>query len=283
MKELRGKVAVITGAGSGIGRALAVALGRHGARVAASDVKVDDVAQTAALVVATGAEVRHYVLDVTDAAAVQAHADQVVADFGHINLLINNAGVAMIGDVLDMSLADIGWVMDIDYWGVVHGTKAFLPHLISSGDGHLVNLSSLFGLMSAPSQSAYNSAKFAVRGFTEALRMEMLSAGHRVGVSCVHPGGIKTNVVRNSRTAGDVDHEAVVQRFDRLLAKTTADKAAQVILRGVQRNKARILVGADAHALDAVVRVLGPAYQRLVVAQTRRFLATGRAKVGSGR
>ncbi len=279
MKSLRGKVAVVTGAGSGIGRALAVALCEQGARLAISDVRADDVAETAALVAATGGEVRHFVLDMTDAAAVQAHASQVVAEFGCVNLVINNAGVAMIGDVLDMSLDDLAWVMNVNYWGVVHGSKAFLPHLITSGDGHLVNLSSVFGLMSVPSQSAYNAAKFAVRGFTEALRMEMVTGGHRVGVSCVHPGGIRTNVVRNSRTAGDVDHAAVARRFDRTLARTSAEKAAAVILRGVQRNRPRILVGADAHSLDAMVRLLGPAYQRLVTLQTKRFMAHSQSKV----
>jgi NAD(P)-dependent dehydrogenase (short-subunit alcohol dehydrogenase family) len=268
MREFDGRVAVVTGAGSGIGRALAVALARRGARLALSDVRAENVAATAALV--HGADVRHYPLDVADAAAVQAHADQVVADFGTVDLVINNAGVSLTGDVVDMDLADLGWVLDVDYWGVVHGTKAFLPHLIASR-GHIVNVSSVFGLMAVPSQSAYNAAKFAIRGFTEALRMEMTLAGTGVGVSCVLPGGVKTDVVRNSRVVGGVDHADLVATFDKALATTSADAAAEIILRGVQRDKARILVGRDARAIEAMTRLLGPAYMRLVVAQSRRL------------
>ncbi|HEX2306690.1 MAG TPA: SDR family NAD(P)-dependent oxidoreductase [Jatrophihabitantaceae bacterium] len=279
MREFDGRVAVVTGAGSGIGRALAIALARRGARLALSDVRTDDLAATAAFV--PGAEVRHYPLDVTDAAAVQAHADQVVADFGSVDMLINNAGVSLTGDVVDMGLPDLAWVLDVDYWGVVHGTKAFLPHVIASR-GHIVNISSVFGVMAVPSQSAYNAAKFAVRGFTEALRMEMTLAGTGVGVSCVLPGGIKTNVVRNSRVVGDVDHADLVATFDKALAATSADAAAEVILRGVQRDKARILVGRDARAIETMTRLLGPAYMRVVVAQSRR-LARRRAARAAAR
>jgi NAD(P)-dependent dehydrogenase (short-subunit alcohol dehydrogenase family) len=268
MRGFRDRVAVVTGAGSGIGRALAVALARRGARLALSDVRADDVVATAGLV--HGAEVRHYPLDVTAAAAVQAHADQVVADFGSVDLLINNAGVSLTGDVVDMDLADLAWVLEVDYWGVVHGTKAFLPHVIASR-GQIVNVSSVFGLIAVPSQSAYNAAKFAVRGFTEALRMEMTLAGTGVGVSCVLPGGVQTNVVRNARVVGDVDHADLVTTFDKALATTSADSAAEVILRGVQRDKARILVGRDARAIEAMTRLLGPGYMRVVVAQSRRL------------
>jgi NAD(P)-dependent dehydrogenase (short-subunit alcohol dehydrogenase family) len=268
VRDFYGRVAVVTGAGSGIGRALAHALARRGARLALSDLRAEDVAATAGSVPDT--EVRHYPLDVTDAVAVQAHADQVLADFGSVDLLINNAGVSLTGDVVDMNLADLAWVLDVDYWGVVHGTKAFLPHVIGTR-GHIVNISSVFGLMAVPSQSAYNAAKFAVRGFTEALRMEMTLADTGVGVSCVMPGGVKTDVVRNSRVVGDVDHADLVATFDKALATTSADAAAEVILRGVQRDKARILVGRDARAIEAMTRLLGPAYMRVVVVQSRRL------------
>ena len=268
MKDFQNRVAVVTGAGSGIGRALAVALARRGARLALSDVRADDAATTAEM--ASIAEVRHYPLDVTDAAAVHAHAHQVVADFGTVDLVINNAGVALTGDIVDMDLTDLAWVLDVDYWGMVHGTKAFLPHVIESR-GHIVNVSSVFGLMAVPSQSAYNAAKFAVRGFTEALRMEMTLAGTGVGISCVLPGGVKTNVVRNSRVVGGVDHADLVATFDKALATTSAETAAEVILRGVQRDKARILVGRDARAIEAMTRLLGPGYMRVVVAQSRRL------------
>ncbi len=138
-------------------------------------------------------------LDVTDRAAFLEYADAVVDEFGVVNIVVNNAGIAFTGDVEEMSFENIERIMDVDFWGVVNGTKAFLPHLIASGDGHLVNISSLFGLLSMPGQSAYNAAKFAVRGFTESLRQEMIIAGHPVQVTCVHPGGIKTAIVRNSR------------------------------------------------------------------------------------
>jgi NAD(P)-dependent dehydrogenase (short-subunit alcohol dehydrogenase family) len=282
VRDFDRRVAVVTGAGSGIGRALALALARRGARLALSDVRAEDVAATAGSVLDT--EVRHYPLDVTDAVAVQAHADQVLVDFGSVDLLINNAGVSLTGDVVDMNLADLAWVLDVDFWGVVHGTKAFLPHVIASR-GHIVNISSVFGLMAVPSQSAYNAAKFAVRGFTEALRMEMTLAGTGVGVSCVMPGGVKTDVVRNSRVVGDVDHADLVATFDKALATTSADAAAQVILRGVQRDKARILVGRDARTIEAMTRLLGPAYMRVVVAQSRRLarLRAARAERAAAR
>jgi NAD(P)-dependent dehydrogenase (short-subunit alcohol dehydrogenase family) len=262
VKRFADKVAVITGAGSGIGRALAVELAGRGARLALSDVDMVLVAETAALCEKEGAEARHYELDVADRAAVYAHAEEVVAEFGGVNLVVNNAGVALVAPVAVMGWEDLEWVMNIDYWGVVHGTKAFLPHLIASGDGHVVNISSVFGFVGVPTQSAYNSAKFAVRGFTEALRQEMLIERKPVGVSCVHPGGIQTNIVRNARASEGVNPARLRARFDRI-ALTTPDQAARIILRGVERNRSRILVGPDAYLLDAIPRILGASYQRL--------------------
>ncbi len=185
-----GKVCVITGAASGIGRALAYDLAKRGALLALSDVDDVGLAETARQAVRLGAQVRTDRLDVSDRPAVLAYADAVVAHFGVVNVVINNAGIAFTGDIEEMAFSDIEHVMNIDFWGVVNGTKAFLPYLIASGDGHVVNISSLFGLLATPSQGAYNAAKFAVRGFTEALRQEMLVAGHPVRVTCVHPGGV---------------------------------------------------------------------------------------------
>jgi NAD(P)-dependent dehydrogenase (short-subunit alcohol dehydrogenase family) len=268
-----GKTAVITGAGSGIGRALAVDLAGRGANLAISDVDATRVAETAAACDRAGVQVRHYALDVADRAAVLEHADQVMADFGRVNLVVNNAGVGLMANVVDMTWEDLDWLIGINFWGVVHGTKAFLPHLIASGDGHLVNVSSVFGLIGVPSQSAYNAAKFAVRGFTEALRQEMLIAEHPVAVSCVHPGGIRTNIARDARAGEDfspAEREKQAQDFERV-ARTTPEQAARTILRGVDRRKPRILIGPDAYVIAAAPRLLGAGYQRVTAAAVRRF------------
>lgn len=262
MKSLSGKVAVVTGAGSGIGRALAEELARRGARVAISDVNAAGLAYTASRCLEHGAEVHEQVLNVADRDAVLAYADAVASRFGTVNLVINNAGITMFGTAEETPFTDIEKVMDVDFWGVVNGSKAFLPHLIASGDGHLVNISSIFGLFGVPTQSSYNAAKFAVRGFTEALRQEMAIAGHPVGVTCVHPGGIKTDIVRNAASSAGDDTAALVEFFDRVLTHTTPETAAEVILRGVTRNQARVLIGLDAKVVDVVVRLLGASYQR---------------------
>ena len=175
MTHFTDKVAVVTGAGSGIGRALAVELARRGAKLAISDVDDHGLAQTLDLVKAQGADVRSDHLDVAERELVLAYADSVAEHFGRVNMVFNNAGIAFTGSVEEMSFKDVEKVMDVDFWGVVNGTKAFLPHLIASGDGHVINISSVFGLFAVPTQSAYNAAKFAVRGFTEALRQEMLT------------------------------------------------------------------------------------------------------------
>ena len=265
MTALAGKVVVITGAGSGIGRALARAAANHGARLALSDIDAAGLAETVRLL-GPAALVRTDQLDVRDRVAMAAYAASVAAELGGVDVVINNAGVSVTGNLLEVGYPDIEWVLDVNFWGVVNGTKEFLPYLIASGDGHLVNMSSLFGLMGVPRQSAYNAAKFAVRGFTESVRQEMLAARHPVRVSCVHPGGVKTSIVRNSRVAPGEDHAALVDFFDRRLARTSADRAAEVILAGMLAGKPRILVGADAKALHVLITVLGARYQRLAAA-----------------
>ncbi len=275
MRQFAGRTAVITGAGSGIGRALALDLAHRGARLALSDVDGDRVAETARQCTELNAKATAYALDVADRAAVLAHAEEVVADFGGVNLVINNAGVALVAPVLEMSWEDLDWVMNIDFWGVAHGTKAFLPHLIASGDGHLVNVSSVFGLVGVPTQSAYNAAKFAVRGFTEALRQEMAIARYPVGVSCVHPGGIRTNIVRDARAHADWEPSRLRENFDRIMPTSPA-KAARTILRGVEANRARILIGPDAYLFEAAARILGPLYQGITVGSSRLASLLGR-------
>jgi NAD(P)-dependent dehydrogenase (short-subunit alcohol dehydrogenase family) len=276
--SLAGKVVVITGAGSGIGRALALAAARQRARLAVSDIDTTGLAETVRLL--GDARMRSDQLDVRDRAAMSAYAASVAAEFGEVNVVINNAGVSLTGNVLDIDYPDIEWVMDINFWGVVNGSKEFLPYLIASGDGRLVNVSSLFGLLGVPGQSVYSAAKFAVRGFTESVRQEMLAGGLPVRVSCVHPGGVKTAIVCNSRLAPGEDRAALVDFFDRRLAKTTPDKAAETILAGVLAGKPRILVGADAKLLHPLVNVLGARYQRLVAGAAKRVLPPRTVRAG---
>ena len=263
MEGFAGKVAVVTGAGSGIGQALAIELARSGASVAISDVDTEGLAATEAQLKAIGAPVKADRLDVTEREAFELYADAVKAHFGKVNQIYNNAGIAFAGDIEVSQFKDIEKVMDVDFWGVVNGTKVFLPHLVESGDGHVINISSVFGLFSVPGQAAYNAAKFAVRGFTEALRQEMTAAGHPVKVTTVHPGGIKTDIARNMTTVEGLDKDELARTFNKKLASTSPEKAARIILDGVRKNRARVLVGPDAKALDLIVRITGSGYQRL--------------------
>lgn len=272
MKHFKDKVVVITGAGSGIGRALALDFAGRGARLALSDINEAGLAETVDAVKDKGAEVRSDRLDVADRAAFEAYATEVLAHFGVVNVVINNAGVALAGDLVDLEWQDIDWIIGINFWGVVHGTKFFLPALIESGDAHIVNISSLFGLVSMPGQSMYNAAKYAVRGMTEALREEMLIARTGVGVTAVHPGGIKTAIARSARTSAKEDQAATAKFFDEKLAKTTPEKAAEVIIRGIEKKQARVLVGLDAHALHNFGKFTGSRYQDLIALGARRVL-----------
>ncbi|WP_407686188.1 SDR family NAD(P)-dependent oxidoreductase [Mycobacterium sp. HUMS_1102779] len=272
MQGFAGKVAVVTGAGSGIGQALAIELAHSGAKLAISDVDMDGLADTEQQVAALGAAAKSDRLDVTERETFLAYADAVAAHFGTVNQIYNNAGIAFTGDIEISQFKDIEKVMDVDFWGVVNGTKAFLPHLIASGDGHVVNISSVFGLFAVPGQAAYNSAKFAVRGFTEALRQEMILAGHPVGVTTVHPGGIKTAIARNATAAEGLDRDELARTFDKQMARTSPQRAAEIILDAVRKNKARVLVGGDAKVLDILVRLTGSGYQRLFSPLMRRML-----------
>ena len=269
MKDFQNKVAVITGAGSGIGRALARDLAAAGARLALSDVNQVGLQETADSLGLGSDRLITEAFDVADRDAFYAFAERVTGHFGAAHLVFNNAGVALGATVEEMSYEDFEWLMGINFWGVVHGTKAFLPHLKAAGEGHIVNVSSVFGLIGVPTQSAYNASKFAVRGFTEALRQELEMEGGRVSCTSVHPGGIKTNIARNARMGagvekitGDVDKAR--RDFEKMF-RTTPEEASQTILKGVKGNKRRVLIGSDARAIDSMQRLMPTAYQRIMV------------------
>jgi NADP-dependent 3-hydroxy acid dehydrogenase YdfG len=271
MKNLSGKVVAVTGAGSGIGRALAHELTRRGMKLALADIDTPAVEETARQCRELGGQVIAHGLDVADRAAVYAFADAVVAEYGVVNVLINNAGVALAATIDDTRWEDLHWVMDVDFWGTAYGTKAFLPHLVASGGGHVVNMSSLFGMVGCPDQGAYCAAKFAVRGFTETLRMELKMDRQPVGVTSVHPGGIRTPLFSNARGAADAgDPRQLDQAFRDTMAQTSPQRAAKVIVTGaIERGKPRLFIGPDAHTLNLVERVAGARYQDLMVPAAR--------------
>lgn len=273
MKTLSNKVAVVTGAGSGIGRALAHELARHGAELALSDVNPSTLAETVDQI-GKAVRVTHRTVDVSDRGAVERWANQVVADHGGVHLVINNAGVAISGTVAQMTVEEYEWIMGINFWGVVYGTKAFLPLLERSGEGHIVNISSVFGLTSQPLMSGYNASKFAVRGFTESLRQDLELSGSCVSCTCVHPGGIKTGIAKASRAAKGIEEvtgmtaEQSAKEFEKAFI-TTPEKAAKVILAGVRRNSRRVLIGPDARLFDLAVRIAPTGYQKLFTSVVR--------------
>ncbi len=275
MKSFEGKVAAISGASSGMGRSLAVLLARRGCDVSLSDIDEAGLLETAALV--RGVRVTTRRVDVSSLDDTRAWAEETVRDHGRVNLIFNNAGMTFGGTARSADLTDIERVIDVDFWGVVHGTRIFLPHLEASGEGHVINTSSLFGLLAYPGQSAYNAAKFAVRGFTECLRMELELSKSVVSATSVHPGGIQTNIVRRARMhpslaeLGVTQLDAVGRRFERQF-RVTADEAAEVILRGVQRNARRVLIGTDARLLDLMQRVFPGSYHGIVTRVARRLM-----------
>ena len=268
MKSFSGKVAAITGAGSGIGQATAIALAKEGCHLAISDISKESLDKTVELLAGYPVVISTHEVDVSDRKAVYQYAEDTVATHGKVNLIMNNAGVGLGETVDNMSYENFEWLMNINFWGVVYGTKAFLPHIQQAGEGHIVNISSVFGIIGVPTQSAYNAAKFAVRGFTESLREELDIAGGLVSATCVHPGGVKTNIARNSRM-GDMgsmnmgDKEDIANMFEKI-AMTTPETAARTILKGVRKNRRRVLVGGDAIMLDTTQRLMPTGYQRLL-------------------
>ena len=258
-------IAVITGAASGIGRALAVRLAREGvAGIAVSDVNEAGLNETAEMAGKFGVPVSVHVADVSKLDQVEAFAGRVVGKHGRATHLINNAGVGLIGTFDQISLEDFEWLMGINFWGVVYCTKAFLPILEQQPSAHIVNVSSVFGLIAPAEQSAYCSAKFAVRGFTESLRHEL--AETNISVSCVHPGGIKTNIVKNARLGAGAPEEWKQQgaKFFDKVAKTSPEEAAEVIVNGIKSGETRILIGRDAKAISFFSRLFPKKYLRVL-------------------
>lgn len=266
MRELSNCVAVITGAGSGIGQALALQLAERKASLAISDVNAAALESTARMLETKDINLHVQTLDVSDREAVFAYAETVAEHFGEVNLVINNAGVGLAsGSLQSTSIDEFEWLMRVNFSGVLYGTKAFLPVLEKASWGHIVNLSSLFGLIGVAGQSAYNSSKFAVRGLTEALRNELELSDSNVSATSVHPGGVRTNIARNSRLGellGDAEKAVFEKRGDDFekFAKTTAESAAAQILLGVEKNKRRVLVGTDAKLMDRVQRLFPNKY-----------------------
>lgn len=272
--QVEGRVVAVTGAASGIGRELARRLVAKGADVALSDVDETGLEETARLAARPGARVTAQPLDVADRDAIEAWAGKVEADHGRVNGIVNNAGVGLAATVEGMSYEDFDWLTGINLLGVVNGTKAFLPRLKHAGQGHVVNISSVFGLIGIPSQSAYNAAKFAVRGFTEALRVELDIEGCGVSATTVHPGGIKTNIARNARIDPSVkdlgqDPSDAGASMEGLFITSPA-RAAKVIVRAVEQDKRRVLIGPDARAISLLSKLPPSMYQGIMARVARR-------------
>ncbi|MGO8914571.1 MAG: SDR family NAD(P)-dependent oxidoreductase [Stellaceae bacterium] len=277
MKLAKTTVAVVTGAGSGIGRALALALAREGCALALADKDAPTVANTAAEAKKAGAgTVSTHGVDVADLEAMTRFRDEVKQAHRYVHLLVNNAGVAVIGELEELSVDDMRWLVDINFWGVVYGTRLFLPLLRENRHAHIVNVSSIFGIMAVAGQSAYAASKFAVRGFSEAVRHELAGSGIRV--TTVHPGFVRTNIARHARLpakSAPGRREQVVKSFDRL-ARTTPDQAAARIVRGIKRGEQRIIIGHDAWLMAALRWLMPVNYWRVV----DRLLPTERRKTG---
>jgi len=266
MRELKGKVAVVTGAASGIGRSLALQLASEGCSLSITDINSEGLLETAEIAGNNAVKISTEVVDAADRDQVYAFAEKVVSQHGRVDIVINNAGVSLRGSIEEVSDEEFEWLMGINFWGVVYGSKAFLPYLKQQSEANLVNISSVHGLFTNPGVGPYCSSKFGVRGFTMTLCQELKDSPVRV--SCVHPGGIKTNIVKNAREAAasipEKSLEEAQEDFDKTIARISADKAAKIIIRGIRKNKARILVGSDAYVFDFLTRYFPSYWQKFM-------------------
>jgi NAD(P)-dependent dehydrogenase (short-subunit alcohol dehydrogenase family) len=271
MRDIEGAVAVVTGAGAGIGRAISLQLAHHGAQLALADANEQGLQETQELL-GGRTESRRYVLDVADASAVEALAQKVECDFKHTSILVNNAGVTLIGDFKDVSLAEIEWLVKINFWGVVHGCKFFLPLLRRESDAHIVNISSLSGLLGLGGQTHYCASKFAVRGFTEALRQELLETN--VKVTCVYPSYIRTSLGGKARVAANADPEeaaTIKKLWYQWNSSISPDQAAHQVVKAILHDKSRLLIGSDARVVDTLQRLLPSRANSIIMANVRRL------------
>ena len=262
MSYFEGKFALVTGAGSGIGRALAIELNRLGCNIWLTDINEASLNETALSLTNTAANHNTRVVDSGSPSSIETLASEVKSDIGYLDIIINNAGVGLGATFEEMAMEDFEWLMDINFWGVVYGCKASLPLVKQATRGHIVNISSVFGMVSLPTVSAYNASKFAVRGFTESLRQEL--EGTSVHVCCVHPGGIDTNIALNSRgTINDMSRKEKAEKFKKV-AKTSPEHAARKITKAIQTRKKRLLIGSDAHFISALSRLFPVSYSRIL-------------------
>jgi short-subunit dehydrogenase len=280
MTAIRGAAAAITGAASGIGRALALELTARGCDVALADRDDAGLATLAAEISHVHSQkVTVHRVDVGEPRQIEEFAQAAIADHPGLNIVINNAGVALMGQFDEIDQAQMDWLMNINFWGVVHGTRAFLPHLNGQREAHIVNLSSIFGIIAPPGQTAYAAAKFAVRGFSEALRHELAAAASPVRLSVVHPGGIATNIARNSRTGvGMTDNARRAQSIEQFesSARTTPQAAALRIIHGIENNQPRILIGNDARLMDLLQRIRPATYWAPLARLVEKMTKTGK-------
>jgi short-subunit dehydrogenase len=280
MTAIRGAAAAVTGAASGIGRALACELAARGCDLALADRDEPGLQAVAAEIAKSGSrKVTVHRVDVGEPAQITDFARAATAAHPGLNIVVNNAGVALLGQFTEIDQSQMDWLMNINFWGVVHATRAFLPHLANRPEAHIVNLSSIFGIIAPPGQTAYAAAKFAVRGFSESLRHELQTANSTVRLSVVHPGGVATNIARNSRTGTGMTDNArraqSIERFD-AVAKTTPAAAALRIIAGIEKNQPRILIGHDARMMDLLQRFRPGTYWSVLARRIEKAMQAGK-------